>query len=256
MFRLFIRAAGQYMYLTPKHESFPFLMPVNRLHVLFIIIPNIACILLHLFSSLPVGPDHHRGYQHGGLIIDFVGQRPSTSRLYYILADIFIVFLQCLMLTIHSDREKLRLRLKTFKPLVPGFFDTVGAERTLEELDAEERGIAIDVGGPIGEGDEDGIEMRALGQTTAESGRDEAEGGGDEIRRMENTSSSLLDIMNSGNGMLGEFHIVHTIRTGALDLNRTAAQSLQSLSYGATLAALRARQRTGLTSTTVDETNP
>lgn len=247
---LLLRAAGQYIYLSPKDEAFPFLMPASRVQVLFVAIPNIICIFSHLFYPLPKGPDYHRGYQHGGLIIDFVGQNPPKSRIYYLLADLLLLALQCLMLTIHSDREKLRLHLKTFKPLLPDLAQDVTAGRTLEDLDAEERGVVASRMGPEGETGTD-IELQPLNPSSGETGDDTRTGAQGRSRQQDeeqdgtNTRTHLSDIMNSGNGLLGEYHVIHSVKHATSYIPRNAAQAFQNLSYSSTLAALQARRRGG-----------
>lgn len=244
------------MYLTPKDESFPFLMPAGRVHVLLVMIPNLVCIVLHIFFSLPKGPDFHRGYQHGGLIIDFVGQRPPTSRIYYLFADFAILALQCLMLTVHTQREQLRVLLKTFRPLVPELAEEMeAAVRSAQDLDAEERGVSVhETGGPplSDEVDTSGVEIRApagQGSGDAVEGSSELNGeAADGLVREDSlgetaSRSQLADIMNSGNAVLGEYYMVQSVISAAGDLERTAAHSLRSISYGATLATLQARRR-------------
>ncbi|KAK5990892.1 DSC E3 ubiquitin ligase complex subunit 4-like protein [Cladobotryum mycophilum] len=246
MFRFAIRAAGQYMYLTPKDEAFPFVMPASRVHVVLIVIPNIICMLLHLFGSLPVGPDFHRGYQHGGLIIDFIGQKPPASRLYYFLADLVVLALQCLMLTIHTDRENLRVALKTFKPFLPELVPEALPDRSPEDLDAEERGVSRHAPDIIVD-EADGIELQSFGgpddgRTTNE--RPEGSGPVSRDNLSDETSRTYLsDLMSSGNATIGEYHILHSIRRAAMELERTAAHSLQTIGYRATLAAIQAQRR-------------
>lgn len=220
-------------------------MPASRIHVLFVVIPNFICFLLHLFASLPIGPDYHRGYQHGGLIIDFVGQKPATSRLYYLFVDVFILAIQCLMLTIHSDRENLRQRLRTFKPLVPNLLEEVTAGRTLDDLDAEERGVSVEEGSGLGlNGTNEDVELQPLNPSGSSDTR-ARDGTQDDDDDENATRTYLSDIMISGNGMLGEYHVLHTMKFAAMHINRTASQSFQSLGYRATMAALQARQRGG-----------
>lgn len=254
MFRFLLRASGQYTYLTPKHVTFPFFMPASRLHVLLILVPNLICFALHLFARLPHGPGYHRGYQHGGLIIDFIGQRPPTYRLYYLLADLIILVLQCLMLAIHTQREKLRVALKTFRPLVPDLAQELASARSAEHLDAEERGVFLDDVPDLdidAEADDaSAIEMRTLdlapGRGDAGGSRQPAEpepllrraGPSDAASR-----SPLADVMNSGNAVVGEYHILRSLLAAAMDLERAAASSLQTIGYGATMAALGARRR-------------
>ncbi|EFY88647.1 hypothetical protein MAC_05265 [Metarhizium acridum CQMa 102] len=256
MFRFLLRAIGQYMYLTPKDEAFPFLMPASRVHVLLVVVPNFICIFLHLFTSLPRGPDFHRGYQHGGLVIDFVGQRPPTYRLYYLLADFAILAIQCLMLTVHTQREQLRVMLRTFRPILPEIAeDLEAAVRSLQDLDAEERGVLlhtpsgtaaaaaattnVDSGG--------GIEMREANGLHQAGEASEQTGEAETLLRESTSEGSsraqLADIMNSGNAVVGEYYIVQSVLSAAGDLERSAAHSLRSIGYGATLATLQARRR-------------
>ncbi|KYK55530.1 hypothetical protein DCS_07493 [Drechmeria coniospora] len=251
LFRFMLRAVGQYMYLTPKDEAFPFLMPASRLHVLLVVIPNFICLLLHAFGPVPYGPDFHRGYQHGGLIIDFIGQQPPTYKLYYALADLAIFALQCFMLSVHTQREQLRVSLKTFRPLVPGLAQELSnRRRSAEDLDAEERGILREGLNAALDDDDNGLELQSL-----HGSREEGEVGEDPEPGREGESSlrdspgddaprsHLFDVMTSGNAILGEYHLVHSIKSAAIDLERSAAQSIQTIGYGATVAALRARRR-------------
>lgn len=233
------------MYLSPKDETFPFLMPASRVHVALVVLPNLWCMLVHLLGSLPQGPEYHRGYQHGGMIIDFVGQKPPTYRAYYLLADLLLFGLQCFMLAVHTEREKLRLSLKTFRPLIGDTALEAATARTIEDLDAEEQGIRSS-GPSIAESASrtDDMELQPLGRSSSRSGhRETSESGlrsssGDDISR-----SRLSDILSSGNAMLGDYHILHSMRTAATELERTTAQSLQSMGYRTTMAALDARRR-------------
>ncbi|KAG5748709.1 hypothetical protein H9Q70_008630 [Fusarium xylarioides] len=245
MFRFILRSVGQYLYLTPKHESFPFLMPASPIHVCLVLIPNIICILLHIFVSLPVGPDYHGGYMHGGLVIDFIGQRPPTSRIYYVLVDVMILAVQCLMLTVHTERERLRVTLKTFRPMVPDVAQEMGP--TIEDLDAEERGVSRDMPGSLPADEEDGIELQPLRSTStteeANSTSGESEPSARESPIDEPTWSHLSDVLSSGNAIIGEYHVLHSLHNAALNIERTAAYSLRTISYGATMASIEARRR-------------
>lgn len=239
--RFLIRAATQFLYLSPKDNDFPFLMPAGRMHLILVLAPNAWCILVHLFASLPEGPEYYRGYQQGGLIIDFVGQKPPTSRLYYILADLVLLALQCLMLAIHTEREKLRFTLKTFKPLLTGPTADLALGRTLEDFNVEEQGIRS--GPSVEEEDDQGdIELRSMrsltGDTNVSPSLPDGPDSGDEPSK-----SHLNDLYNSGNAILGEYHVLNAMRVAALDVERNAATSVQTISYRATLAALEAQRR-------------
>lgn len=250
------------MYLTPKEESFALLMPATQLHVVLILVPNLLCMALHLFGSLPTGPDYHRGYQHGGMIIDFIGQMPAAYRLYYLLADLLILSLQCLMLTIHNHRESLRVALKTFRPLLSELLLEPIAARSVEDLDAEERGVSRHVPGMmINETDE--IELQQLGRP----GDGDGEGEGSEERNEQSGAAAgdgssdepprthLSDIMSSGNAVLSEYHIIHTMRNAAMNTGGSTALSLQSIGYRATMAGIQTRRRGATIQTSIARPN-
>ncbi|KAM0498046.1 hypothetical protein ACHAP8_006497 [Fusarium lateritium] len=244
----YMESVGQYLYLTPKDESFPFLMPASPIHVCLVLIPNIICILLHILVPLPVGPDFHRGYMHGGLVIDFIGQKPPTSRFYYVLADVVILAVQCLMLTVHTERERLRVILKTFRPMVPDVAQETTP--TIEDLDAEERGVSRDMAGTLPVDEEEGIELQPLNPvSTTEEGNStsgESEPSAREQSVDEPTRSNLSDVLSSGNAVIGEYHVLHSLHNAALNIERTAAYSLRTIGYGATMASIEARRRATL----------
>jgi len=241
-FRLLIRGAAQLMYLSPKDETIPFHMPASRLHVVLLLLPNIWCTLVHAFSAVPQAKEYHRGYMHGGMVIDFVGQKPPAYRAYYLLADLLLLLLQFFMLAVHTEREKLRVLLKTFGPLASeatlASTTTTTTARTIEELDAEERGMpAMDTG----QGDAtDDIELQPLPRSSHDLRRTDT---GDSNQDVETSRGRTADILDSGNATIGEYHIIQCIKVAATETERTTAQSLQSIGYRATLAAIDARRR-------------
>lgn len=235
------------MYLTPKDEAFPFSMPPSCSQVALIICSNLICISLHMFGSVPTGYDHHRGYQHGGIVVDFIGQKPATHKSYYVVADLLILLIQCLMLSIHAEREKLRVALKTFRPLLPEVAADAANEQTLETLDAEERGVPSIQSSAGHAGSDAGTEAyltRDQVNSEGGTGRDESSPPSPPLDAEEEDRprTHLSDIMDSGNAVLGEYCPTHTIRTAAMDFERTTAHSLQTISYGVTMATLQARQ--------------
>lgn len=252
MLKFILRAIPQYMYLSPKDESFALLMPATHIHVLVILVPNILCMLSHLFDTLPLGPEYHRGYQHGGMIIDFVGQMPSSYRLYYLLFDLIILAIQSLMLSIHNQREGLRVALKTFRPLSNRVLEPIPG-RSPEDLDAEERGVSRHESGvTVNETDE--IELQQLdrqgnGEGNGE-GADERYDRSEQLQAVTGDNSNdeslrthLSDIMSSGNAVLNEYHVIHTMKTALMKTGGSTALSLQAIGYRATMARIRTRRR-------------
>lgn len=221
-------------------------MEINRLSFILILLPNLYCLLVHIFTPVPTGPEYHRGYQHGGVIIDFVGQKPPQYRLYYVLLDFFLLALQLLIYTVQHEREQLRKKLGLFKiPAQPQ--QVLLAGRTLQELDQEERGEA-------GLDETEDIELRempgASRDDNAVTSRDDntgpPRGDGSSSRRSSEdgpSASHLADMMISGNAIIGEFRVIHSIRSATGHPLETAGQSLQTIGYSATFAALDARRR-------------
>ncbi|KAJ9142137.1 DUF1746-domain-containing protein [Pleurostoma richardsiae] len=251
-FRLVLRAAAQYLYLTPKSEEFLMLMPANRPHVFAIFGPNAICMLLHLVCALPEAGEAARGYLHGGVIIDFVGQKAPTSKLGLFLLDCFVLALQCFMLSVWAERERLR---KLVYPSRQGANsnsqETAAAPGTTgQDLDSEERGMLRD--GPATADDTSGIEMQSFAARNEDGGPGEHDASGERYGLLaasssrDGSSTSLVDVLRSGNAVLADFHVVHAIRTAGNDYQTAAAYPLQLTGYTATLAALAAERRARL----------
>jgi hypothetical protein len=241
--RLFFRVIPHYFFLTPKSEDFVLLLPAHRPHVFAVFVPNILCMFLHLVLSLPTASEATRGYLHGGIIIDFIGQKAPTSRFSLLFVDVIILAIQCLMLAVHQEREGLRKLVYPASRTVPVGGGNILGIAAGQDHDAEERGVMRD-GGGTGE-ETDVIEMRTLSDNTAE-------GGEESTRLLEGSSSrrvveqDLTGILRSGNAVLADFHVVHTIRTVGNDYERAAAYSLQTIGYTASLAARAAERRRAL----------
>ncbi|KAF9765547.1 hypothetical protein IL306_002162 [Fusarium sp. DS 682] len=172
-------------------------------------------------------------------------QKPPTSRVYYVLADVMILAVQCLMLTVHTERERLRVVLKTFRPMVPDLAQEMGP--TIEDLDAEERGVSRDMPGSSVADEEDGIELQPLRRVSTTEETNSTSGESEPSTRDtlvdEPTRSHLSDVLSSGNAIIGEYHVLHSLHNAALNIERTAAYSLRTISYGATMASIEARRR-------------
>lgn len=248
--RLLLRVIPHYFFLTPKSEDYALLMPAHRPHAFAIFVPNILCMFFHLVLSLPRAGEEMRGYLHGGVIIDFVGQKAPTSRLGLLVLDVVILAIQCLMLAVHQEREALRKlitpgRQTAGAAAAPVASTAAPAAPTAQDHDAEERGVLRDEPRTTGETDE--IELRPL------SGNDTREGEGvPETTRLlpgsalRQADTDLLGFLRSGNAVLADFHIVHTIRTVGNDYERAAAHLTQTIGYTATLAARAAERRARL----------
>lgn len=165
---------------------------------------------LHILLSPPAAGEALRGYLHGGMTIDFVGQISPVSRWRLVGLDALCLVLQVVMMCVNLEKQRLQGRRK-----VPG---AVGMDAAAEEqgrgqqdLDAEERGVL---------GSEEvaaGIEMQDLGP------RSRGRTGGDEDRERdellahalqeEERDDHPLDVFYTGEHVIVKLHLWETIRT-------------------------------------------
>lgn len=132
----------------------------------------------------------------------------------------------------------MRIALKTFRPLPSDLAEQAAAGRTIRELDEEERGVSAMMVEEAGDEAHD-AEMRLLNENSGAA--DEAGPSNTNNRDDEDDGTThLYNVMNSGNGVLGPYHILHTMRHTAMHVRRVAAHSLTSVGYNATFAAIRA----------------
>jgi hypothetical protein len=75
-----------FLFLTPKLIAVPF-PPSQRMPILGLFGVTGLCILQHLWEPAPRAGELTHGYLHGGMIVDFIGQRmfPSWRWLYRII---------------------------------------------------------------------------------------------------------------------------------------------------------------------------
>jgi hypothetical protein len=197
-------------------------MTKHRPYIGAIFGPNAICFLLHLFTSLPQAGEESRGYLHGGIVIDFIGQRPPITKLQLLILDLLITGLQCFMLAVHVEQERLKALIEA--PGVPGqsIPATTNVIPTIEDQDAEERGEIRDAGMTA-----EDIELRSMRPTTnAEDTQREEE---ELLLNGEPTEeTSPLDVFYTGNAILADFHVVHTLRTQWLDYDNATSNALQT----------------------------
>lgn len=100
----------------------------TRTQILPPIVANVICLLTHLIRASPEAAARSaRGYLHGGLILDLIGEKGPISEWRLIGQDLLIFGLQCLMLAIGHERNVLAGETKEVKPA--------------QNLDAEEAGL-------------------------------------------------------------------------------------------------------------------
>ena len=192
LFRFFIRAIPHWIFFTPKPLTLV-QAPKNRPYVSSILLSNGFCALAHLLSAGPEASEATRGYLHGGMLIDFVGQLGPVSRWRLLLVDVFIVLLQVIILGITLEERDLNDVTESTTGSVSG------AMPTRQDLDAEERGIRRS---QENLGDE--MEMAPL-----KSGDRENEG----VTAARQRDGHPLDLMFSGQLVAANLRCTEVVRT-------------------------------------------
>jgi len=124
------------MFLTPKPNFIP-PMPQHRPYIGAIFGPNIICLFLHLFTARSEAGEAMRGYLHGGVIIDLIGQKGPTSKFHLVVLDVLVLALQCFMLSVHVERERLAAIMSALVQGTPADQPRVEAVAS-QDHDAEE----------------------------------------------------------------------------------------------------------------------
>lgn len=215
--------------------------------------------LLHIFTARSEAGEAVRGYLHGGVIIDLIGYKGPTSKIHLVLLDLLILGLQCFMLAVHVENERLR---KAIAALSSGSGPTVQSDQpraetnTIQDHDAEEQGVMRD-----SVTDNDGIELQAMGPRTEEA--TSSTNIGVDIERNEERERLLaeppprleeddrddtgLDIYWSGTVVLADFHILQNLRRQWRDYGNATESALQTVGFAGGFAgeitALAANRR-------------
>ncbi|KAM7189993.1 Fungal domain of unknown function (DUF1746) domain containing protein [Naviculisporaceae sp. PSN 640] len=248
---LLMRSLPHYALISPKATKL--ILPTHRPFVFAILGPTIFCMAMHLLYSLPQAGEATRGYLHGGAIIDFVGQRPPTWKMGLLYFDVMILVLQCLMLAVLMEKQRVgrgigasSLRALSGRAALARAGENTQTEQEPEETenaaqdhDAEERGVLRDEPQTLGDDDDDINETQPL-TAEGDSGRRQDERiaiGHSQLRG----NADLVDVLQSGNGMLGTFRAVHAVRTAWNDAENGALASFRE--YAAAVTGAMAADR-------------
>lgn len=199
--------------------------------------------LIHILTSLPSATELTRGYIHGSITIDFIGEKAPRTKFKLLGMDLVILCLQLFMLAVHVESERVKAIIKNdgvdvaadsaeaapMADVVPG-----------QDHDAEERGVIRELAG----GSSDDIEMADLPPSSSSQSNDtQAVDAGETERLLEETVGAAgvephegaLDVFYSGNLVVADFHVLHTlraVRANHVGAGETALQSVgQSTAY-------------------------
>jgi len=248
LFRLLLRVLNQMMFLTPKPNFIP-PAPQHRPYIGAIFGPNIICILLHIFTARSEAGEAMRGYLHGGVIVDLIGQKGPTSKMHLVLLDLLILGLQCFMLAVHVEKERLSALLAAY--LLPAASSTDQARVAVvssQDHDAEERGIMRD--GITSNGD---IELQPLAPRNDEHSILETEGQerneeherllAEPAPRQDDEDDYPSDTFWSGTAIVADFHVLHNLRRQWEDYGNATESAMQTVGFSAEFAAVAANRR-------------
>jgi len=249
--RFFSRALPQWFYFTPKPAFFPS-PPPNRPYIAAILLPNFLNLLFHITASPPTAGEAMRGYIHGALLIDFVGELGPISKIKLVLLDVLTIVLQFVILAIVLEREGLK------KDMV-GSLGGSAATTTLEETglagqdhDAEEQGVHRSA--LAGMQDSEEFELQPLRSAGTGGGNypedQESEGAFGPVSSLPRPSRSEhpLDTFNSGQHVIANLHVIETIRTSYRRWLQGGTGTGAAVGQGARASrrsAARARRRSG-----------
>jgi hypothetical protein len=165
--------------------------------------------LLHITYPAPSAGEDTRGYLHGGLMIDFIGQQGPTSKWKLAALDICILFLQLVMVSVHAKRRELKKKLAT---LSAGGGASTATERATSDPAAEETAQATN-DNAAREQDADDEERGVLHRTDTLSDIG-ADPDNEEDALLPSLSGSghadALDVLTSGQCTIGEFTLIDT----------------------------------------------
>lgn len=129
-----LRAIIQLIFFTPKAP--PFDPTRNQPYVGAIFASNIFCVVYHYFFIHPEVSEATRGYLHGGLFIDFIGQKP-VPLIRLLSLDLLIMFIDFVMLGLVLERVKTVESTKSDTAAS----SSPSASETRQDHDSEERGV-------------------------------------------------------------------------------------------------------------------
>ncbi|KAI1434593.1 DUF1746-domain-containing protein [Xylaria sp. CBS 124048] len=247
--RLFIRWMAQTLFVSPKTDT---ILAVPKYHVSAIVAPNLLCILLHLISAPLEAGEATRGYLHGGILVDFIGQKAPSSRFTLVMLDAVVLAIQCFMVTVNMEQDRIRNVLEPPRPNGNLGIGTA-VQATTQDHDSEERGVLRDAPDIDEVNETDDVQMRPLGNHNDHGANDGQPVGSEGSRLLRQSGvqrtsqfEDLADALQSGNAVLGNFHIPRSLRSAWHSREHTpestAAFALQNVRYNVILAALTARR--------------
>ena len=187
--------------------------------------------------------------------MDLIGYKGPTSKIHLVLLDSLVLALQCLMFSVHVETERLKAVLTAFANPAAA---AAAAERqpqaevtAAQDLDSEERGLVRDA--VTNDGD---IELQPMassntGTSNATGNNNESEERNEERERLlaepppreEEEDEHPLDIYYSGQVVIADFHVLHTLKRQWDDYGNASGSALQTVGFSAEFTRVAANRR-------------
>ncbi|KAL2865788.1 DSC4 family protein [Aspergillus lucknowensis] len=134
-----IRTIVQLIFFTPKTP--PFDPNRNQPFIGAIFATNLFCMIFHNFFSQPEAGEATRGYLHGGILIDFIGQKTPVPVTRLLCLDLFVMILNIIMLGLIIERVKIAESRETATTTTATTTSTRNEPTQTQDHDHEERGL-------------------------------------------------------------------------------------------------------------------
>ena len=160
--------------------------------------------LLHLLFTPSAAGEAMRGYLHGGLLIDFVGQKSPVARWKLIGLDLLVLALQILVFGVTSERRAVLAAGGNARNVGEG------EQEEVQDHDFEERGVLRQ-----GPNTVENIEMHDMQEDSAWIHGDEGRERVERLQRSSNTedrSRHPLESFYTGECLIANLHLTETVR--------------------------------------------
>jgi hypothetical protein len=192
--------------LTPMPDALGERLPDEPKPFLpLVLVSFLVTFVLHQTYPAPSAGEDTRGYLHGGLAIDFIGQQGPTSRWRLAALDVCILLLQLLMVAVHVKRRDLKTALAK----------TAGSPHAAASEAADDTARPIAGTHPAQDADDEERGLLHRTDTLSEVGADADADDEDVLLSSLDTSDAghadALDMLTSGQCVIGDFSLIDTI---------------------------------------------
>jgi hypothetical protein len=162
------------------------------------------------------------------------------------LLDLLILGLQCFMLAVHVEKERLSALLAAYlSPAATATNQPRAAVVSAQDHDAEERGIMRDVVTNNGDIELQPLAPRDDGLSTIETeGQEQNE---ERVRLLaeppQQEDEDPLETFWSGTAIVADFHVIHNLKRQWADYGNATESAIQTMGFSAEFAAVAANRR-------------